>query len=102
MNLTTEQREQAAAELKRFGADLQLSDDQKQRLQEALAEGRAKLREYLKANPNTTKADIAKQVITHRTEIRQRLVAFLTPEQLTKWDAEVGKAKEFLGQAMAA
>src|ERR1700756_3296122 len=32
MNLTTEQREQAAAELKRFGADLQLSDDQKQRL----------------------------------------------------------------------
>ena len=75
MNLTTEQREQAAAELKRFGADLQLSDDQKQRLQEALAEGRAKLGEYLKNNPNTTKADIAKQV---------------------------GKAKEFLGQAIAA
>jgi periplasmic protein CpxP/Spy len=102
MNLTTEQREQAAAELKRFGADLQLSDDQKQRLQEALAEGRAKLGEYLKNNPNTTKADIAKQVVAHRSEIRQRLVAFLNPEQLTKWDAEVGKAKEFLGQAIAA
>jgi len=102
MNLTTEQREQAAAELKRFGADLQLSDDQKQRLQEALAEARAKLAEYLKENPNTTKADIVKRVLAHRTEIRERLVAFLNPEQLKKWDAEIGKAKEFLGQTMAA
>ena len=102
MNLTTEQREQAAAELKRFGADLQLSDDQKQRLQEALAEGRAKLGEYLKNNPNTTTADIAKQVVAHRSEIRQRLVAFLNPEHVPPGAAEVGKAKEFLGQAIAA
>ena len=31
-----------------------------------------------------------------------RLKNFLSPERLTKWDAEVGKAKEFLGQKVAA
>jgi hypothetical protein len=34
--------------------------------------------------------------------IRQRLISFLTPEQLNKWDAEAAKAKEFLGQKLAA
>jgi hypothetical protein len=29
----------------------------------------------------------------------ERVVKFLTPEQLTKWDAEVAKAKTFLGIA---
>jgi protein CpxP len=102
MNLTSEQREQVAAELKRFGSDLQLSDDQKEKLQDALADGRVKVAEYLKSNPGVTRADIAKHVAANRDQIRQRVVNFLTPEQLKKWDAEVGKAKEFLGQNMAA
>ena len=41
-----------------------------------------------------------KQVGANRDELRQRLTSFLTPEQLKKWDAEVGKAKEFFGQQM--
>ena len=102
MNLTPEEREQVAAELKRFGADLQLSDDQKARLQEFLTEARAKVADYLKANPNAKRADVIKEVAAHRDQLRQRLVNFLTPEQLTKWDAEVAKAREFLGQQMAA
>jgi hypothetical protein len=102
VNLTPEEREQVAAELKRFGADLQLSDDQKARLQEFLTEARAKVADYLKANPNAKKADVIKEVAAHRDQLRQRLVNFLTPEQLTKWDAEVAKAREFLGQQMAA
>jgi len=102
MNLTPEQREQVAAELKRFGADLQLTDDQKSKLQEFLTEARAKVAEYHQANPNATKADILKQVAANRDQLRQRLVNFLSPEQLKKWDAEVSKAKEFLGQQMAA
>ena len=102
MNLTPEEREQVAAELKRFGADLQLSDDQKARLQEFLTEARAKVADYLKANPNAKRADVIREVAAHRDQLRQRLVNFLTPEQLTKWDAEVAKAREFLGQQMAA
>jgi protein CpxP len=102
MNLTAEQREQVATELKRFAADLNLNNEQKEKLHTALAEGREKIGEYLKNNPNTTKADIIAQVKAHRGEIRQRVVNFLSPEQLTKWDSEVAKAKEFLGQKVDA
>jgi periplasmic protein CpxP/Spy len=102
MNLTPEQRDQVAAELKRFGADLQLTDDQKSKLQEFLTEARVKVAEYLKANPNAKKADVIKEASAQRDQLRQRLVNFLTPDQLKKWDAEVSKAKEFLGQQIAA
>ena len=98
MNLTAEQREQVATELKRFAGNLNLTDEQKEKLQTALVEGREKIGEYLKNNPNTTKADIIAKVQAHRDEVRQRVVKFLSPEQLTKWDSEVAKAKEFLGQ----
>jgi protein CpxP len=100
MNLTPEQRSQVAAELKRFGADLHLTDEQKNKLQDFLAEARAKVAEYHEDHPTATKADIIEQVAANRDQLRQRLVNFLTPEQLTKWDAEVGKAKEFFGQQM--
>ena len=102
MNLTTEQREQVATEMKRFGADLNLNNEQKEKLQSALSEGREKIGEYLKNNPNTSKADMIAKVKAHRTEIRQRVVNFLSPEQLSKWDSEVAKAKEFLGQKVDA
>lgn len=102
MNLTPEQREQVAAEIKRFGADLQLTDEQKTKLQEFLTEARAKVADYLQANPNAKKSDIINQVAANRDQLRQRLVNFLSPDQLKKWDAEVSKAKEFLGQQMAA
>jgi periplasmic protein CpxP/Spy len=102
MNLTAEQREQVATELKRFAGDLNLTDEQKEKLQTALTEGREKIGEYLKNNPNTTKADILAKVKGQRDEIRQRVVNFLSPEQLTKWDSEVAKAKEFLGQKVDA
>ncbi len=102
MNLTADQREQVASELKRFAGDLNLTDDQKQKLQTALTEAREKVGDYLRNNPNTTKADIIANVKAHRDEIRQRVVKFLTPDQLSKWDSEIAKAKEFLGQKMDA
>jgi protein CpxP len=102
MNLSPEQREQAAAELKRFATELHLTDDQKEKLQAALADAREKVGEYLKQNPNMTKTDVISKVTANRDAIRQRIASFLTPEQLTKWDSEVAKAKEFLGQKIAA
>jgi len=97
MSLTAEQREQVATELKRFAGDLNLTNDQKEKLQAALAEARERVGEYLKDNPTATKADIIAKVKANRDEIRQRVVNFLTPDQLSKWDSEVSKAKEFLG-----
>ena len=102
MSLTAEQREQVATELKRFAGDLNLADEQKEKLHTALGEAREKVGEYLRNNPNTTKADIIAKVKGNRDEIRQRVVKFLTPEQLSKWDSEVAKAKEFLGQKLEA
>ena len=101
MNLTPQQREQVVAEVKRFATDLHLSDDQKDKLQNAFTDARAKMGDYLQEHPGTTRADIAKQVMSHRDQIRQRVTNFLTPDQLKMWDTEVAKAKEFLGQNLA-
>jgi uncharacterized protein (DUF885 family) len=102
MPLTPDQRNAIANELKTFGASLNLSDDQKQRLQTFMTEASEKLQEYKQQNPNASKEDLLKKLSDNRAQIRQRLQNFFTPEQLSKWDAEVSKAKEFLGQKMAA
>ena len=100
MAMTSEQREQVATELKRFAGDLNLTEQQKEKLQSALAEEREKVGEYLKTHPNTTKAEIVTKVKEHRGQIHERVAKFLDSEQLGKWDSEVGKAKEFLGQRL--
>jgi len=100
MTMTAEQREQVATELKRFAAELHLSEEQKEKLHAALAEGRERIGEYLKTNPKTTRAEIVAKVKEHRGQIHERIAKFLDSEQLGKWDNEVGKAKEFLGQKL--
>lgn len=102
MNLSPQEREEVATELKRFAKDLNLTDDQKEKLGAALTEAREKIAEYLQQNPNTTKADVVSKVVANRDAIRQRVVGFLSPEQLKKWDDEKELAKEFLGQRIAA
>jgi len=102
MNLSPEELGQVAQELKQFATSLNLSDDQKQKLQTFLTDAREKIQAYKNDNPNATPQDLVKQIAANRTALRERLVNFLNPDQLTKWDAEVAKAKEFLGQKMAA
>jgi hypothetical protein len=102
MPLTTEQRDALAKELKTFGASLNLSEDQKQKLHGFMAEASEKVHEYRQKNPNASAQDMIKKVAENRSALRERLVNFLTPEQLSKWDTEVAKAKEFLGQKLAA
>ena len=102
MDLTAEEREQVVTAVKRFASDLNLTEDQKQKLQATLSDARTRISENMRQNPNTTKADIINKVAANRDAIRQRVVEFLNPEQLKKWDAEVAVAKEFLGQKIAA
>ena len=101
MSLTAEQGEGIKNELKRIAGDLNLSDEQKTKLHERLSSAADKLHEYKKSHPNVTRQDVIKAVGSHRAELRAGLERFLTPEQLKKWDAEVAKAKEFLGFAAA-
>jgi protein CpxP len=102
MNLTQEQRETIVNELKKFAADLGLSPEQKEKLHTQLTESYQKVQEFKNQSPQATREDIVKKVAAHRAQLRERLVNFLTPEQLKKWDASVGRAKEFLGQKLAA
>jgi hypothetical protein len=101
MSLSDEQGQAIKNELKRFAGDMNLSEEQKTKLHERLAFAAGRLHEYKKSHPNVTRQDIIQAVGSHRAELRQGLERFLTPEQLKKWDAEVGKAKEFLGQSLA-
>jgi hypothetical protein len=90
-----------ANELKRFGTELNLSDTQREQLKTFLTEKYQKLQEFKQQNPNATKDDLARNLATLRSAGREKLAKFLTSDQLTKWDAEVAKAKDFLGQRAA-
>lgn len=102
MNLTQEQREQVVTEVKKFASDLHLSADQQEKLQNAFQAARGKLGDYMASHPGVSRSDIAKELVSRRDEIRQRVVGFLSTDQLKMWDAEIVKAKQFLGQQMAA
>ena len=101
MNVTAEQAQMIKNELRRIGGELNLSDEQKTKLHERLAFAAGRLHEYKKSHPEVTRQDIIKAIGSHRTELREAVERFLTPEQLHKWDAEVAKAKEFFGQPAA-
>jgi len=95
--LSPDAKQAVAAELKRFAGDLSLSDDQKSKLSAALENAREKIDEIRQSNPDMTRADVIAKLKSVRTSARERLVNFLTPEQLAKWDAEMAKARNFLG-----
>ena len=99
--LSDEQGQKIRDEIKRFAGDLNLSDEQKTKLHERMAFAAGRLHEYKKSHPDVTRQDIINALKSHRTELSEGLERFLTPEQLKKWDAEVAKAKEFLGHATA-
>jgi len=101
MGISDEQGQMIGNELRRFAGDINLSDEQKTKLHERLAFAAGRLFEYKKSHPEVTRQDIIKAVGSHLAELREGLERFLTPEQLKKWDAEVAKAKEFLGHAAA-
>jgi periplasmic protein CpxP/Spy len=102
MPLSPDLRDAVASELKRIGSTLNLSDDQKQKVQAFLTEAQEKVQEYRQQNPNASQADVLQRLADNRAAIRQRVVGILTPDQLTKWDSEVAKARDFLGQKLAA
>ena len=95
--LNPEAKQAVLAELKRIGGELNLSDDQKTKLQTALENAREKIEDIRKAHPDLTQADVIEKLRSQRDVIRERVVQFLTPDQLAKWDAEIKKAKNFLG-----
>jgi hypothetical protein len=86
-------------ELRRFATDLNLSDEQKSQLKTALENAHERIDE-IRAKIDVSKADVTAKLKESRTALRERVVKFLTPEQLAKWDAQVTKAKTFLGNSI--
>ena len=99
--MTPDELNNIAVELKRLGSELNLTDQQKEGLRTFLTEKYEKLQEYRKENPNISKEDVAQYIAKNRSAGREKLEKFLTPEQLTKWDAEIAKAKDFLSTQAA-
>jgi len=99
--MTPDELSNLAAEVKRIGSELSLSDQQKEQFKSFLSEKYEKLQEYRKQNPHISKEDIAHFVAKNRAAGREKLEKFLTPEQLTKWDAEIAKARDVFGQRAA-
>jgi protein CpxP len=100
--MTPEKTNAVESDLRRFAQELNLTEPQKEKLRTHLSGAKTKLQEFVQQNPNMSRQDIAKKVVSARGSIREELVKFLTPPQLQKWDAEVLKAKEFLGHSVAA
>ena len=88
MAITPEERERVESEVKRYAKDLNLTDQQRERLESALLDTQEKIGQYLKKYPDAPPAEIIDAVNEHRAEIRQRVVNFLSPDQLMKWDTD--------------
>lgn len=101
MPLSTAQRQQVANELKKFATDLNLSDDQKNRLRGMLEQAKGKVQAYRTANPNASPADTLKAVAQNRDQIREVLSKVRSADRMSKWDTAIKGAKEFLGEKLA-
>jgi hypothetical protein len=76
-------------EIRRFATELNLSDSQKAQLRTTLE------------NAETT-LDDGTPFQKVRDSIREQVTKILTPQQLTKWDDAMSKARTFLGHAIRA
>jgi hypothetical protein len=99
--MSPEQLDAVTTELKRFGQSLNLSDAQKTQLRTVLTQTHSRVQEFRQQNPNISSQDLIQKIKSVRGSVRDQVVKFLTPEQMGKWDAEVAKAREFLGQNIA-
>jgi hypothetical protein len=84
--MTPEVKSRIEDEIRRIATELNLSDAQKVQMRTTLENAEAKL-----------DTDAPSRV---RDSIREQVTKILTPQQLTKWDAEMARAKTFLGRAL--
>ena len=100
--MTSERIDAVTTELKKFAQELSLSDTQKEQLRTHLVDKHPRLQELLKRNANISRTELVQKIVSIRGSLREQVVKFLTPQQLAKWDAEEARAKELLGQNIAA
>jgi hypothetical protein len=87
-------------ELKRFAAELNLSDSQKKQLKTVLENAGEKMDAIREKHPDVSKPEVMAKFKEVRNSLRERVEKFFTPEQLAKWDAGIAKAKNFMGHTI--
>jgi protein CpxP len=98
--MTAEVKTKLIDEVQRFAAALKLSESQRAQLHMACERAEDRIQQIRKENPDVTRVDVVRKLAGARDQIRDHVVTFLTPEQLNKWDAEISKARTFLGHPM--
>jgi len=99
--LTTERLTEVAEELRQIATELNLSEEQKEKVKAVLMGAREKILQYKQENPSVTRERILAKIAVNRSAIRERVDAFLTPDQLAKWDAAIANLKDVIGQKAA-
>src|SRR3974390_1265952 len=70
---------------KMLAAQLQLTDDQMNKMRKMLTEAHDSLAQYLLSNPNVSNAEVVRQLAIRRDQLRKQLGGLLTPQQLKAW-----------------
>jgi hypothetical protein len=87
--MTPDVKSRIEDEIRRFATDLNLSDPQKAQVRTAFENAETRL-------------DEGTPFQKVRDSIREQVTKILNPQQLTKWDEAMSKARTFLGHAIKA
>ena len=90
-SLTAAEQKQVADELRRFAADLNLSQQQKDQLRPIL-EDQLSQTQAVRNDTTLSKSEKGAKIVSIRAAERSKVATVLSPEQMTKWDAETAKA----------
>ena len=91
-SLTAEQKKQVAGDLKRFFADLNLSESQKDQLRPILAGQRSEI-QAVRNDAALSPAEKSTKIASIRAGERSKIANVLSADQMSKWDAAVVKAR---------
>ena len=89
-------------EINRFSAAINLSEAQKVHLTKYLNGEYAELLAFMRKNPGISRDDLLQRLDIILSTCRDQVTAYLTPGQLAAWDVEMEKAKQLLGDELAA
>ena len=98
--LSPEAKQAVATELKRIAGDLNLSDDQKSKLQTALENAREKIDEIRQTNPDLTRADVIAKLKSVRGTARERLVQLSDAGAARQMGHRNGQGQELPGHQL--
>jgi hypothetical protein len=89
-------------EINRFSAAMNLSESQKVHLTKYLNGEYAELLDFMRKNPGISRDDLLQRLDIILSTCRDQLNAYLNPAQLAAWDVEMERAKQLLGDELAA